>query len=129
MCRRVNYAVYKNHFACFACRKGFKRRQVHDWPDHLKPAEDELERAVCPECKQSMVNMGTDFKPPKQSDIEHWAVVEFLFKKGFAYHRGCCDGPGFRPKRRRDLALFLKSNTCKYEGQILAARFAKRNKI
>ena len=39
MCRYAQYGPYKDHFACFRCRKSFKRLPVSEWPKHLQPAE------------------------------------------------------------------------------------------
>jgi hypothetical protein len=74
-----------------------------------------------------MADMGLDFKPPKQRDVEHWGVVEFLFRKGFAYNSCGCSGPGYRPSRWDEVPAFLKSHQCRSAGELLAARFAARN--
>ncbi|MFY7952283.1 MAG: hypothetical protein ACOVT5_07230 [Armatimonadaceae bacterium] len=126
MCRYGNYGPYKNHYACFSCRKAFKRLQEYEWPDHLRPVEGEAVPAPCPECRQPMADMGLDFKPPKQRDVEHWAVVEFLFRKGITYNSCGCGGPGYRPSRWVDVPAFLNSHQCRPAGELLAATFAAR---
>lgn len=126
MCRYGICGPYKKHYACFACRKAFKRLQVDEWPEHLQPAEGEVVPAPCPDCGEPMADMGLDFKPPKQRDVEHWAVVEFLFRRGFAYHSCGCGGPGFRPARWADVPTFLETHHRRSAGELLAQRFARR---
>ena len=68
MCR---YAMtrYKQHYACFNCRKTFKRRLLSD----LESKDDfQLKEAKCPDCGQLMANMGKDFEAPKKSAIKAW---------------------------------------------------------
>ena len=68
MCR---YAMtrYKPHYACFNCRKTFKRRILSD----LESKDDfQLKEAKCPDCVQLMANMGKDFEAPKKSAIKAW---------------------------------------------------------
>ena len=98
MCRYAMYGPYKNHFACFACRKAFKQPPISDWLAirdrgyvynelhrlwsykrglerreqelgfRLADLEAEYRDAVhkCPECGEPMIDMGLDFKPPRQ---------------------------------------------------------------
>jgi hypothetical protein len=126
MCRYAQYGPYKRHFACFRCRKAFKRPPVADWPAEWTPSESEFDPAPCPDCGRSMADVGLDFQAPKRSAVEHWEVVEFLFRRGFAYHSCGCDGPGFRPTRWADVPGFLESHRCRPEGELLAAKFAAR---
>jgi hypothetical protein len=128
MCRYANYGPYKKHYACFACRKGFKRLHVQDWPEHLRSAEGDGDRAPCPECGRPMADMGLDFKPPRRNDVEHWEVVAFLFRRGFAYHSCGCSGPGYRPSRWRDVPGFLEAHHCQSAGELLAAKFEARKR-
>ena len=68
MCR---YAMtrYKPHYACFNCRKTFKRRLLSD----LESKDDfQLKEAKWPDCGQLMANMGKDFEAPKKSAIKAW---------------------------------------------------------
>jgi len=119
MCRYAFKGPYKRHYACFDCRKAFKR-------NNLNSREAELaEIVVCPDCKSPMNNMGLDFKAPKNTAIEHWAVVAYLFRRGFSYH-SCGCGPGFRPTRWSEVPRFLKSHHCQSPGEILAAQFDAR---
>jgi hypothetical protein len=126
MCRYGNYGPYKKHFACFACRKGFKRPAESEWADHLRPPDGAAAPAPCPDCRAPMADMGLDFAPPPRRDAEHWAVAEFLFRRGFAYHSCGCTGPGYRPSRWADVPAFLDAHACRPAGELLAATFAAR---
>lgn len=64
-------AAYSHHFACFACRKMFKRHA-----DKIEGA------ALCPQCRTPMTNMGIGFRPPKSSDVKAWREVERQAKAG-----------------------------------------------
>ena len=120
MCRCAEYGPYKRHFACFDCRKGFKRAASA----RMQDAADDP--APCPDCGRPMADMGLDFKPPKQTDVEHWEVVARLYRRGFAYHSCGCVGPGYRPTRRVDVPGFLESHRNRSQGELLATKFAAR---
>src|SRR5262245_61317298 len=105
MCRYAT--TYNDNFACFRCRKAFKRRRPYEWPEHLRPKKLPSP-PVCPECAAPMADMGLDFKAPRRSNVKQWKKVEVLFRHGFTYHScGCC-GPGLRPAELREVADFLK---------------------
>lgn len=122
MCRYAMYGPYKRHFACFTCRKAFKR------PPAETPKDEANDPAPCPDCGLKMADMGLDFKPPRRTDVEHWAVIEFLYRNGFAYHSCGCDGPGYRPSRWSEVPDFLKAHKCRAAGELLATKFAARKK-
>jgi hypothetical protein len=126
MCRYAMSGPYKRHFVCFACRKAFKRPPVSDWPRAWTPPESEFDPAPCPDCGRRMADLGLDFKPPRRTDREHWEVVEFLFRRGFAYHSCGCGGPGYRPSRWREVPEFLGKHRRPPVGKTLAARFKAR---
>lgn len=117
MARDNEHNVYKEKWACFGCRKCFKQRS---WIELLHSKRIKLgeERIVlCPQCREPMKNMGWDFKVPKQRDIEQWQKVELLIQHGYRFSSICCDeshqGPGPRPARLRDVALFLEQEAQK----------------
>lgn len=120
MCRYAMYGPYKRHFACFDCRKGFKR------PALARAGDAATDPAPCPDCGRPMSDMGLDFKPPGRADAGHWAVVAFLYRRGFAYHSCGCAGPGYRPSRWADVPNFLEARRCRSAGERLAAKFAAR---
>lgn len=61
MCRYATF--YKEHYACFNCRKAFKKPALFDLPQ--QPCAGETRIVLCPQCRQQMVNLGRDFKAPK----------------------------------------------------------------
>ncbi|MFD2263260.1 hypothetical protein ACFSM5_10205 [Lacibacterium aquatile] len=103
--------TYLHPFACFSCRKSFKRASQT--------------RAVlpCPNCGGPSIGLTRKFKPPKQSDLRQWAKVEALVRNGFLFwgHLGTYPetlreveafsirNAGFAIRQRhRDLAQFLE---------------------
>jgi hypothetical protein len=114
MCRYA-FHKYKDHMACFHCRKTFKQwlwkpRKEVSW----QPVQrfDSVTRDVlCPQCAQPMANMGLDFRAPKKTEVEAWKVLDFLYERNFAF-RGCgCDAGGYiPPKRVRDIPAFLDAH-------------------
>ena len=120
MCR---YAItsYKAHLACFACRKGFKRRLQRD----VDPAGD-AHPARCPQCGAPTADMGLDFKPPGRSDTAGWATVASLWEIGVTFHSCGCGGPGYRPRLQRDYLPFLLRLRADYQQQLDAWRGDRR---
>lgn len=101
MCR---YAIpYKPHYACFECRKTFKRRLLYD-VDHNK---DQSKVARCPECGHLMANMGLDFKSPKKDDLKTWQHIKDLYSVGVTFHSCGCTGPGYIPANKEKLIEYL----------------------
>ena len=111
MCR---YAMikYKPHFACFSCRKSFKRRLLSDVN---KGGPHRPYR--CPQCGGDMADMGLDFAPPKMTDVKAWVTLESLYEIGATFHGCGCSGPGYRPRDPKALHLFLQQRLSQYEQQ------------
>ncbi|MEL6812001.1 MAG: hypothetical protein AAFP76_11750 [Bacteroidota bacterium] len=103
MCR---YAMtsYKPHFACFSCRKSFKRRLLRDIEGGHSDSYEKVP-AKCPECGELMANMGLDFKAPKKADSKAWSHLKNLYNVGIAFHSCGCSGPGYVP---RDISELVK---------------------
>ncbi|WP_455272822.1 hypothetical protein [Rhizobium herbae] len=64
---------YMHPYACFECRKSFKRLGV---TEPVLP---------CPHCGGPSVGLTRKFKPPKQSDVKQWRKVEALVRHGFLF--------------------------------------------
>lgn len=111
---------YKKHFACFSCRKVFKRTLWNKDSNHPGYTGSDLHLVPCPQCGASMVNMGRDFKAPKQNDLDQWATVELLYRHGITY------GP--RPTKLRDAVNFLGGNLASTEGKFILRRIARNDK-
>ena len=110
--RDNEHNIYKEKWACFRCRKCFKQKNALELL-HLKcSAQNEKRVVLCPQCRTSMTNMGWDFHVPKQNNREQWKKAELLVQNGFRFHSRCCGqshrGPGFRPRRLRDVKPFLE---------------------
>ena len=114
MCRYA-FHKYKDHLACFHCRKTFKQwlwkeRKETAWQPTKRYEPDERP-VVCPQCAQPMANMGLDFRAPRKTDVEAWEVLAFLYERGYAF-RGCgCDAGGYIPPRRlKGIPAFLDAH-------------------
>lgn len=124
MCR---YAMtsYKPHFACFECRKSFKRRLLRDIN---RSQADSLEKvpAKCPECSELMADMGMDFKAPKKSDLQAWKHLKNLYQVGIVFHSCGCTGPGYVPRDNAELIAHFEEIKQNYlENQRFWARRGK----
>lgn len=114
MCR-YGFVTYKPHYACFDCRKTYKRKLLSD----LSKDENAVSvEAKCPECGQLMANMGLDFKAPKKEAIKEWKHIALLFEVGIAFHSCGCSGPGYIPKNATALVEHLSKQRTWYEEQL-----------
>ncbi|TDX01544.1 hypothetical protein [Dinghuibacter silviterrae] len=114
MCR---YAMvkYKPHYACFHCRKTFKRRLLIDIGRHDKL---ESKEARCPSCGQLMASMGLDFKAPKKDNIEEWEHINRLYSVGIIFHSCGCSGPGYIPNTKETLIAYFEEIKQEYQRQL-----------
>ncbi|AKP52727.1 hypothetical protein [Cyclobacterium amurskyense] len=105
MCR---YAMssYKSHYACFACRKTFKRRLLEDILGGYSKGIQETP-AKCPECGEIMADMGLDFEAPKKKDVNAWNHISNLYKVDITFHSCGCTGPGYIPNDTEALIKHL----------------------
>lgn len=101
MCR-YGMNTYKPHYACFDCRKSFKRRLPRD-VGHTGPSK----AAICPQCARPMADMGLDFQLPKKSDLKAWKASQMLWEVGETFHGCGCSGPGFQPRDPAAFRTFL----------------------
>ena len=72
---------YKEHFACFSCRKMFKKPSYSELSRDKQPTQPGDYRPPCPECGQKMHNMGKEFEPPKRTNIKRWREIEANHKQ------------------------------------------------
>jgi hypothetical protein len=131
MCRYA-WHNYRDHFACFHCRKAFKYWQWEDCEQSEWKAKARLRHVprqiVCPDCSRPMVDMGLDFKAPPKDDREAWRILEVLREHGFAFH-GCGCSVGFTPPRHlRDVPAWLEEHRKLSEGESLSNKFAARGR-
>ena len=86
---------YQIQFACFECRKAFKRALSFDEYRGI-----ELSRRIsgryprrqlrtlshsCPECNRPLALMGRAFRAPRHGDTDQWRKVELLVRSGFTF--------------------------------------------
>ena len=76
--------------------------------------------------RKARVSLGIDFETPKRRDTEQWSLAQEMFEHGVTYHRRCCSGPGWRPRRLRDAADFLEKQRAKSEGEKLLERIDRK---
>lgn len=93
MCRYA-MTIYKPHYACFECRKTFKRRLLSD----IKKGTKVSIAAKCPECGNLTADMGLDFESPRKDDYKSWEHMKNLYTVGETFHSCGCSGPGYIPK-------------------------------
>lgn len=84
------------------------------------------EVSTCPQCGKEMAAMGYDFRPPKNSSIEEWQIIEILYNNGFAFFGCGCDVGYKPPKLMRDLPEFFRSHGRLSEGQKLLEKIHKK---
>lgn len=111
MCRYA-LTTYKPHYACFACRKAFRRRLLKDLS---QPGDGPDKPARCPQCGLLMASMGLDFKPPRTTDDKAWEIVSKLWEVGITFHSCGCGGPGYRPRDPRAYREFLNETLASYQ--------------
>ena len=87
-------------YACFRCRKSFKRPQFSGSTNRFMTSEQsrgqsreaeefEAQRAYkCPDCGGPCFYMGIDFKAPKKADVKAWKQAERVIQSGKAFYRG-----------------------------------------
>jgi DNA-directed RNA polymerase subunit RPC12/RpoP len=99
MCR-YGFKSYKPHYACFTCKKVFKRRLLSDI---TKDATIIEVNAKCPQCKSLMANMAMDFAAPKKTETKKWEHLKTLYSVGITYGSCGCAGPGYIPNTHEAL--------------------------
>ena len=82
-------------FACFECRKSFKRKLGR-------------EAYACPQCGKDMCEMGRQFKAPKLDDVKQWQKVEALVQGGITFHSQRLYSLRNMPKVLREVAPFIR---------------------
>ena len=101
---------YKPHYACFDCRKTFKRRLFKD----IKTGNQSDLEVKCPDCGSFMANMGLDFESPKKDDVKKWEHIKSLYSVGIAFHSCGCSGPGYIPNSKEKLQEYFEDLKGKY---------------
>jgi hypothetical protein len=131
MCR-YPWHNYRDHFACFHCRKAFKYWQWEDCEKSEWKTKARLHHVpreiVCPDCSEPMVDMGLDFKAPPTTNRSAWRILELLHQNGFRF-QGCGCFVGFKPPRTlREVPDWLEEHQKLSPGAALLNKFATRRK-
>lgn len=113
MCRYAMLA-YKPHYACFECRKTFKRKLLWD----INRDDKRGVEAKCPQCGELMANMGLDFESPKKNDIKQWNHTKSLYTVGITFHSCGCSGPGYIPNTNEKLVAYFQNLFQEYHRQL-----------
>jgi hypothetical protein len=113
MCRYATTS-YKPHFACFKCKKTYKRKLL--W-DILRDNKTSV-AAKCPQCGELMANMGLDFEAPKKNNVKAWKHIEDLYVVGITFHSCGCTGPGYIPKNKEMLVEYFNGIISNYHQQL-----------
>lgn len=108
--------IYKPHYACFSCRKTFKRRLLWDINRDDKTTNVE---AKCPQCGIMMADMGLDFASPKKDDVKKWKHIQSLYSVGIAFHSCGCTGPGYIPNSAEDLFAYFNEKIACYNNELI----------
>jgi len=113
MCRYA-MVIYKPHYACFKCRKTFKRKLMWD----INRDDKRMVEAKCPQCGELMANVGLDFESPKKDDIKKWNLIKNLFSVGITFHSCGCGGPGYIPNTKEKLKEHFEDLKNNYNEQL-----------
>jgi hypothetical protein len=98
LCRYAHH-IYKPRYACFRCRKAFKRR----FQDDVDPG-GESRPPCCPECGGEVFDLGVGFVPPRRQQVVQWRRLEALARAGAKF--SCCGGT-WLPRTAIDHHLLL----------------------
>lgn len=79
---RYAMTTYKLHYACFNCRKTFKRKLMWD----INRDNKDVREAKCPQCGDLMANMELDFESPKKDNIKEWNHIKELYSVGITFY-------------------------------------------
>ena len=129
MCRYA-WHNYRDHFACFHCRKSFKYWQWEEVDESYFNRRQELKHVpreiICPECSRQMVDMGLDFKAPPKDKGEAWEILRLLESNGFTFHSCGCSVGFTPPEKLRDVPHWLEEHRQHSDGERLLRRFENR---
>lgn len=111
--------VFKQLELHWANKKMLKMREK-EMGHRLDDLQEEYRKAShkCPECKNEMIDMGLDFKAPRQSNAKAWKTLLGMFHVGHAFHTCGCDGPGWIPKSTGEYRNYLASTRKHYQQQL-----------
>ncbi|MFF6914140.1 type II secretion system F family protein [Streptomyces sp. NPDC012466] len=83
--------IGKTSYVCLPCRVSYK--QPHD----------RTRQRTCPRCARTMIHAGSAFATPRRRDVAAWRTLSVLLNAGVGFHKSCCGGPGYRPRKLREI--------------------------
>lgn len=115
--------VYKELAHLWAYQRGLERRE-QELGVRLADLQAEYRDAArkCPDCGQPMIDMGLDFKPPRQTDVKAWRTLHGMYRVGHEFFTCGCNGPGFIPISTAEYRQYLRDRRKQYEWQMNHAR-------
>ena len=111
--------TYKQHYACFRCRKAFKKTNSREVPKRRLETDVHGRIVHCPQCGERMPDVGFDFEAPKQHDIKAWAEAEVRLTSSIAH--AIRNSAIVNLKSRRRLKKLLKNMTRRIGLELLLA--------
>lgn len=122
MCR-YGFNAYKDTYACFTCRKGFKRRLDKDI---LPQDQRDSDIVRCPDCGGEMKNLGKDLRLPARKADEKWAAIEYLSLQNYNFYSCGCWGIGPVPQDLATAKSLAENPRPKSEGETLLMKLAQK---
>nr|ARK12873.1 hypothetical protein A6C57_22470 [Fibrella sp. ES10-3-2-2] len=110
-------------YACFNCRKGFKRRLDKDTLPQDRRVNDIVK---CPDCGAEMKNLGKDLRLPSRKDIDKWLAIEYLSIHNYNFYTCGCYGLGPIPQNLEAAKAKIELLRPKSEGELMLARLNQK---
>jgi hypothetical protein len=83
------YKVFHEHFVCFGCKRGFKRRMFDEDPEY----KEEWKSSACSSCSQRCVRVSETVRCPRRADTAAWKLLQRLVCNTVAFDRPGADFP------------------------------------
>jgi hypothetical protein len=121
--QRPNHYAELSRLWSMADKENFERLE-QQLGIRLSALEAEYREATrkCPECGEPMVDMGLDFKTPRQADVKAWRMIQGLYRTGHQFRTCGCNGPGWIPSSSADYQHYLESMGRVYAEQVRYAQ-------
>lgn len=101
-------------------KSGELQRREEELGVRLSALQEEFGTAarICPEYQAPMINMGLDFKPPRQADEKAWRLLHGMYRAGHEFRSCGCMAYGFIPQSTADYRAYLQSRQVGYRKQL-----------
>ncbi|MEM7247201.1 MAG: hypothetical protein AAF533_17805 [Acidobacteriota bacterium] len=115
LCRELHFARTRS------LRDPEREQAIEARLDVIEARHREVERR-CPECREPMVDMGLDFRPPKMNDVKAWRIIEGRHRIGHAFHTCGCNETGPVPRTLVDYRAYLEERRRGYADELRAVQ-------